>query len=32
MLKPVTFQKDLGSYYDKTMRVQRLASWLSRDI
>ena len=28
MLKQVTFQKDLGSYYDKTMRVQRLASWL----
>lgn len=28
-LKHVTFQKDLGSYYDKTIRVQRLASWLS---
>lgn len=28
MLKNVTFQKDLGSYYEKTMRVQRLASWL----
>ncbi len=28
MLKHVTFQKDLGSYYEKTMRVQRLASWL----
>jgi len=28
-LKQVTFQKDLGSYYDKTLRVQRLASWLS---
>jgi glycyl-tRNA synthetase beta chain len=27
-LKSVTFQKDLGSYYDKTMRVQRLCSWL----
>ncbi len=27
-LKNVTFQKDLGSYYDKTLRVQRLASWL----
>jgi glycyl-tRNA synthetase beta chain len=26
-LKHVTFQKDLGSYYDKTLRVQRLASW-----
>ncbi|MGH9521062.1 MAG: glycine--tRNA ligase subunit beta, partial [Terriglobales bacterium] len=25
-LKNVTFQKDLGSYYDKTIRVQRLAS------
>lgn len=28
LLKHVTFQKDLGSYYDKTLRVQRLASWL----
>jgi len=28
MLRHVTFQKDLGSYYDKTLRVQRLASWL----
>jgi glycyl-tRNA synthetase beta chain len=28
-LKHVTFQKDLGSYYDKTLRVQRVASWLS---
>jgi glycyl-tRNA synthetase beta chain len=28
-LKKVTFQKDLGSYYEKTRRVQRLASWLS---
>jgi glycyl-tRNA synthetase beta chain len=28
-LRHVTFQKDLGSYYDKTIRVQRLASWLS---
>jgi glycyl-tRNA synthetase beta chain len=27
-LKHVTFQKDLGSYYDKTGRVQRLCSWL----
>jgi len=25
----VTFQKDLGSYYEKTIRMQRLASWLS---
>jgi glycyl-tRNA synthetase beta chain len=28
-LKHVTFQKDLGSYYDKTQRVQRLCSWVS---
>ena len=28
-LKHVTFQKDLGSYFDKTQRVQRLCSWLS---
>ena len=27
-LRNVTFQKDLGSYYDKTKRVQRLCSWL----
>jgi glycyl-tRNA synthetase beta chain len=27
-LKHVTFQKDLGSYYDKMLRVQRLCSWL----
>ena len=27
LLKNVTFQKDLGSYYAKTMRVQRLCSW-----
>jgi glycyl-tRNA synthetase beta chain len=27
-LKNVTFQKDLGSYYEKTKRVQRLCSWL----
>jgi glycyl-tRNA synthetase beta chain len=26
MLKAVTFQKDLGSYYDKTCRVQKLSS------
>jgi glycyl-tRNA synthetase beta chain len=26
MLKSVTFQKDLGSYYDKTRRVQKLGS------
>src|SRR5947199_6440917 len=28
-LKHVTFQKDLGTYYEKTQRVQRLCSWLS---
>ncbi len=27
-LKDVTFQKDLGSYHEKTKRVQRLCSWL----
>jgi glycyl-tRNA synthetase beta chain len=27
-LKNVTFQKDLGTYYEKTKRVQRLSSWL----
>jgi glycyl-tRNA synthetase beta chain len=32
MLRHVTFQKDLGSYYDKTRRVQRLCSWLSEII
>ncbi len=32
LLKHVTFQKDLGSYYDKTLRVQRLASWLAETI
>lgn len=26
-LRNVTFQKDLGSYHAKTMRVQRLCSW-----
>ena len=31
-LRTVTFQKDLGSYYDKTRRVQRLCSWLSEII
>jgi glycyl-tRNA synthetase beta chain len=31
-LKHVTFQKDLGSYYEKTLRVQRLCSWLSESI
>jgi len=32
LLKHVTFQKDLGSYYDKTIRVQRLASWLAETV
>jgi glycyl-tRNA synthetase beta chain len=32
LLKNVTFQKDLGSYYEKTIRVQRLASWLCETI
>src|SRR6266536_4389198 len=31
-LKHVTFQKDLGSYYDKTLLVQRQASWLSETV
>ncbi len=31
-LKNVTFQKDLGSYYEKTMRVQRLCSWICETI
>ena len=31
-LKNVTFQKDLGSYHEKTLRVQRLASWLCESI
>ena len=29
LLRKVTFQKDLGSYYGKTIRVQCAASWLS---
>ena len=29
MLKAVTFQKDLGSYFDKTMRVQKLGSLIA---
>ncbi|MGA2857842.1 MAG: glycine--tRNA ligase subunit beta [Candidatus Sulfotelmatobacter sp.] len=29
LLRHVTFQKDLGSYYEKAHRVQRLCSWLS---
>jgi len=31
-LKHVTFQKDLGSYYEKTKRVQRLCSWICETI
>src|ERR1700733_12552525 len=31
-LRNVTFQKDLGTYYEKTQRVQRLCSWLSEII
>jgi len=32
LLRHVTFQKDLGTYYQKTRRVQRLCSWLSEII
>ena len=32
LLRHVTFQKDLGSYYEKALRVQRLCSWLSEII
>ena len=32
MLKSVTFQKDLGSYYDKTRRVQKLGSLICETI
>ena len=32
LLRHVTFQKDLGSYYDKTMRVQHMASWLAESV
>jgi len=31
-LKQVTFQKDLGSYYEKELRVQRVCSWLSETV
>jgi glycyl-tRNA synthetase beta chain len=31
-LRNVTFQKELGSYYDKTMRVQKLASQISQTL
>jgi glycyl-tRNA synthetase beta chain len=32
MLRAVTFQKDLGSYYDKTRRVQKLGSLIAETI
>ncbi len=32
LLRSVMFQKDLGSYYDKTLRVQRMASWLAETV
>ena len=32
LLRNVTFQRDLGSYYDKTLRVQRMASWLAETV
>jgi glycyl-tRNA synthetase beta chain len=32
LLRNVTFQKDLGSYYEKTIRVQKLCSGLSEII
>jgi glycyl-tRNA synthetase beta chain len=31
-LKHVTFQKDLGSYYDKVLRIQRVCSWMCESI
>jgi glycyl-tRNA synthetase beta chain len=31
-LKNVTFQKDLGSYYDKVLRIQRVCSWMCEKI
>jgi glycyl-tRNA synthetase beta chain len=31
-LKTVTFQKDLGSYYDKAQRVEKLADWLASEL
>ena len=31
-LKKVTFQKDLGSYYDKSLRVQKLASQICQSL
>src|SRR5438552_9509657 len=32
LLKVVTFQKDLGSYYEKTVRVERLTKNLAEDL
>ena len=32
LLRNVTFQKDLGSYYEKTLRIQRMASWLAETV
>jgi glycyl-tRNA synthetase beta chain len=32
LLRNVTFQKDLGSYFDKTLRVQRMASSLAEKV
>src|SRR5580692_5908763 len=32
LLRNVTFQKDLGRYYDKTLRIQRIASWLAETV
>ncbi len=32
LLRHLTFQKDLGTYFEKTRRVQRLCSWLSEII
>jgi len=31
-LRNVTFQKDLGSYWDKVLRVQRVCSWICEKI
>ena len=31
-LRNVTFQKDLGSYWDKVLRVQRVCSWMCEKI
>jgi glycyl-tRNA synthetase beta chain len=31
-LKNVTFQKNLGSYYDKVLRIQRVCSWMCENV